>query len=102
MEEQGQALADLGQVVRSQAPSEFTAPSTKISSVFERPQEPPSIKQKFAPSVAASVTSFATSLDEGANSQKRGIPKFPNENGDQAFNCTLCGERLSIVSTEWM
>ena len=92
--------------VTSQAPSEFTAPTTKLSSIFDAPQEPRPGKRSIAPippRVPASVTSFASSLgDEGDSTARRGIPKFPNDNEGSPFDCTICGARLSILKDEWM
>lgn len=89
--------------VTSQAPSEFTAPTTKFSSIFDAPQEPRPSKRSVAPRVPASVTSFASSLgDEGDSTARRGIPKFPNNNEGSPFDCTICGARLSILKDEWM
>ena len=88
--------------IMSQAPSEFTAPTTKFSSIFDEPQEPRPAKRPVAPRVPASVTSFASSLgDEGYSTARRGIPKCPNDNEGSPFDCTICGARLSILKDEW-
>ena len=88
------------QIVMSQASSEFTAPSTELSSVFDsQPINNVFKKKKSTSKSAASATSFAPSLiDESTSGQKRGIPKIPNDNGMlKVFDCTVCGSRLSSV-----
>ena len=98
-----QPHTDQRPTVTSQAPSEFTAPTTKLSSIFDAPQEPRPGKRSIAPRVPASVTSFASSLGgEGDGTARRGIPKYPNDNEGTPFDCTICGARLSILKDEWM
>ncbi|KAL8796030.1 MAG: hypothetical protein Q9195_001606 [Heterodermia aff. obscurata] len=86
-------------IVMSQASSEFTAPSTEVSSMFD--SQPINVvkKKNYASKSVASATSFAPSLiDESKSSQKRGIPKIPNDNGMlKIFDCTVCGSRLTSV-----
>ena len=102
----GKLHNDQRPAVTSQAPSEFTAPTTKLSSIFDAPQEPRPGKPliaPIAPRVPASVTSFASSPgDEGDSTARRGIPKFPNDNEGSPFDCTICGARLSLLKDEWM
>ena len=89
----------------TQAASEFTAPSTKFSSIFDRSQAPPLTKNRTALQYAASVTSFAPStIGDGSSNQKRGIPKFPRKLAlNESFDCMICGTRLSMISNkdEW-
>ena len=87
------------QSIMSQASSEFTAPSTQISSMFDSQPINFVKKKNYISKSAASATSFAPSLvDESTSSQKRGIPKIPNDNGLlKVFDCTLCGSQLSSV-----
>ena len=82
-----------------QTQSEYTAPSTELSSIFEKPQAPAHTQKKATPRIAASVTSFASSLmSESTPYHMRGIPKIPNNNGLlKVFDCTICGSRLSTV-----
>ena len=87
------------QVVMSQASSEYTVPSTEASSMFDSQRVNVIKKKNHTSKSAASATSFAPSLiDENTSSQKRGIPKIPNDNGTlKVFDCTVCGTRLSSV-----
>ena len=87
------------QVVMSQASSEFTAPTTEVSSMFDSQPINTVKKKNYTSKSFASATSFAPSLiDESTSSQKRGIPKIPNDNGMlEVFDCTICGSRLSSI-----
>lgn len=95
-----QQFSSPSQAPTRQTPTEFTAPSTELSSIFDKPQTRTPTSIKIAPKPAASVTSFAPSLvSESTPSQKRGIPQIPNNNGLlEVFDCTICGSRLSNVS----
>ncbi|CAF9911705.1 MAG: hypothetical protein HETSPECPRED_000422 [Heterodermia speciosa] len=95
----GEIPTTSSQVVMSQASSEYTAPSTEVSSMFDSQPTKVVKKKNYASKSVASATSFAPSLiDESISSQKRGIPKIPNDNGMlKAFDCTLCGSRLTSV-----
>ncbi len=89
------------------AQTDSTAPSTKLSSVFDTltvsAPDPTRLK---ASKPALSVTSFASSLDESER-RKRGrrLPKMPDDQPwGTPFNCSVCGDRLHNVwsSAEWV
>lgn len=96
----------LSHVSTRETQSEYTAPSTELSSIFEKPQAPAHTQKRALPRIAASVTSFASSLmSESTPNHMRAIPKMPNDNGSlEVFDCTICGSRLSTVANTaaWM
>lgn len=96
----GQQPSRLSHVPTRQAQSEYTAPSTEFSSIFEKPQAPAHTQKRAPQRIAASVTSFASSLmSESTPNHMRGIPKIPNNNGSlEVFDCTICGSRLSTIA----
>ncbi len=84
----------------------MTAPSTEISSLFDKPHNVTGRIQRVSPKAPASETIFASSIGE-SNSQrrKRGIQKMPEDQPwGTPFQCTLCGQALSNVwsSADWM
>ena len=84
--------------------SDFTAPSTRLSSIFDSASFNPAKKPKAR--APASVTTFASSVLEG-NSQKRsrGIPKMPEDQPwGTPFSCTVCGDYLENIwsSVQWV
>lgn len=89
------------------AQSESTVPSTELSSVFDTiTLLRKNLKGNKSSKAPLSVTTFASSLD-GNNEQRRGrgLPKMPDDQPwGIAFNCTLCGDKLSNVwsSAEWV
>jgi hypothetical protein len=89
------------------AQSDSTAPSTKLSSVFETLMVSAPDPTRFkASKTAPSVTTFASSLEE-SDQRKRGrrLPKMPDDQPwGTPFNCSVCGDKLHNVwsSAEWV
>ena len=82
----GRAFTDLGS-------SEASAPSTQMSSIFEK-------REKLCvPKAPASLTSFASSTGSTSLQRRnRGVPKMPEDQPwGLPFRCTVCGEFLSNV-----
>ena len=90
--------------VMSQISSEYTVPTTEISSLFDRPQKPSLVTMAMNRQNAPSVTSFASSLDvdDDAKKERRRIPRLPKAHGsNEPFDCTVCGSRLSNISDRY-
>ena len=89
----------IGQASSSLAQSESTAPSTRLSSVFNHARETTGRKMYAKSTIAASVTTFESgSGGKGAESSSRGIPKMPEDQPwGTPFRCSVCGETLSNV-----
>lgn len=89
---------------QSHVSSDLTAPSTRLSSVFDNTSSNPANRPK--PRAPASVTTFASSvLEENSRKRNRGIPKMPEDQPwGTPFSCTVCGEYLENVwsSVQWV